>query len=122
MRKYFYELGQHLGPVLEYPLAPRAARIIHVLLNQTAQRSDVLFLEHGFQIDARKIAAVPENAPSSSKTYAIPPLMPAAKFLPVEPRITIVPLVMYSQPWSPTPSTTAVAPELRTQTARPQLR
>ncbi len=26
---------------------------------------------------------------------------------------------MYSQPWSPTPSTTAVAPELRTQNRSP---
>ena len=29
------------------------------------------------------------------------------------------PPVMYSQPWSPTPSTTAVAPELRTQNRSP---
>ena len=30
-----------------------------------------------------------------------------------------MPPVMYSQPWSPTPSTTAVAPELRTQNRSP---
>jgi len=30
-----------------------------------------------------------------------------------------MPLVMYSQPWSPTPSTTAVAPELRTAKRSP---
>ena len=35
-----------------------------------------------------------------SNTYAIPPLIPAAKFLPVCPSITAVPPVMYSQPWS----------------------
>ena len=29
---------------------------------------------------------------------------------------------MYSQPWSPTPSTTAVAPELRTQNRSPRRR
>src|SRR5881392_3955161 len=34
--------------------------------------------------------------------------MPAAKLRPVGPRITARPPVMYSQPWSPTPSTTAV--------------
>jgi hypothetical protein len=28
---------------------------------------------------------------------------------------------MYSQPWSPTPSTTAVAPELRTQNRSPTM-
>ncbi len=42
-----------------------------------------------------------------------------AKLRPVGPRTTTRPPVMYSQPWSPTPSTTAVAPELRTQNRSP---
>ncbi len=46
-------------------------------------------------------------------------LMPAAKFLPVSPRMTTRPPVMYSQPWSPTPSTTAAAPLLRTAKRSP---
>ncbi len=37
----------------------------------------------------------------------MPPLMPAAKLRPVGPSTTTRPPVMYSQPWSPTPSTTA---------------
>ena len=41
--------------------------------------------------------------------------MPAPKFLPVGPRMTAVPPVMYSQPWSPQPSTTACAPGGRGQ-------
>ena len=56
---------------------------------------------------------------SSSRTYATPPLIPAAKFLPVLPSTTTLPPVIYSQPWSPVPSTTAVAPELRTQNLSP---
>ncbi len=36
--------------------------------------------------------------------------MPAPKLRPVVPRMITVPPVMYSQPWSPTPSTTVVAP------------
>src|SRR5439155_993158 len=44
---------------------------------------------------------------------------PAAKLRPVEPRTTTRPPVMYSQPWSPTPSTTALAPELRTAKRSP---
>ena len=40
--------------------------------------------------------------------------MPAAKFGPTSPKISATPPVMYSQPWLPTPSTTTVAPELRT--------
>ena len=49
----------------------------------------------------------------------MPPLMPAAKFRPVRPRITTRPPVMYSQPWSPTPSTTAFTPLLRTANRSP---
>jgi hypothetical protein len=45
----------------------------------------------------------------------MPPDMPQPKLRPVLPRMSAVPPVMYSQQWSPTPSTTATAPELRTQ-------
>ncbi len=45
--------------------------------------------------------------------------MPAAKLRPVLPSTTTVPPVMYSQPWSPVPSTTAVAPERRTAKRSP---
>src|SRR5262245_56904003 len=58
---------------------------------------------------------------SRSRTYATPPDMPAAKLRPTWPRTTTRPPVMYSQPWSPTPSTTAVAPELRTQNRSPAM-
>ena len=39
---------------------------------------------------------------------------PAPKLRPVWPNTTTRPPVIYSQPWSPTPSTTAVAPLFRT--------
>ena len=42
----------------------------------------------------------------------MPPLIPAAKFRPVGPSTTVRPPVIYSQQWSPAPSTTAVAPEV----------
>ena len=45
--------------------------------------------------------------------------MPAAKLRPVLPSTTTVPPVMYSQPWSPVPSTTAVAPDSRTAKRSP---
>ena len=45
--------------------------------------------------------------------------MPAAKLRPVWPRTTTTPPVMYSQAWSPTPSTTALAPLLRTANRSP---
>ena len=49
----------------------------------------------------------------------MPPDMPAAKLRPVSPSTTTTPPVMYSQPWSPQPSTTATAPELRTANRSP---
>ena len=49
----------------------------------------------------------------------MPPLIPAAKLRPVGPSTTTRPPVMYSQPWSPTPSTTATAPEFRTAKRSP---
>src|SRR6185503_9951080 len=46
---------------------------------------------------------------------------PAAKLRPVSPITTTRPPVMYSQPWSPTPSTTVSAPELRTAKRSPAM-
>ena len=54
-----------------------------------------------------------------SSTQATPPDMPAAKLRPILPRTATLPPVMYSHPWSPTPSVTTVAPELRTQQRSP---
>ena len=59
------------------------------------------------------------RCPSGSWTQAIPPLIPAAKLWPVGPMIAARPPVMYSHPWSPTPSTTHRAPELRTANRSP---
>jgi hypothetical protein len=59
------------------------------------------------------------SKPSASNTNARPPVIPAAKLRPTVPRTTTVPFVMYSQPWSPTSSTTATAPELRTANRSP---
>ena len=52
-------------------------------------------------------------AGSRPSTNAMPPDMPAAMLRPVLPSTTTRPPVMYSQAWSPTPSTTVSAPELR---------
>ena len=49
----------------------------------------------------------------------MPPVKPAPKLSPTAPRITTVPPVMYSQPLEPQPSTTAIAPELRTAKRSP---
>ena len=47
--------------------------------------------------------------------------MPAPKFMPTGPKMTTSPPVIYSHPFEPHPSTTAVAPELRTQKRSPTL-
>src|SRR5216683_7058351 len=59
------------------------------------------------------------NVPSASYTQANPPVIPAPKLIPTRPSTTTTPLVMYSQPWLPTPSTTAIAPEFRTANRSP---
>ena len=46
---------------------------------------------------------------------------PGREVAPVAPITTTRPPVMYSQPWSPTPSTTAEAPELRTANRSPAM-
>ena len=77
------------------------------------------FVLLGLQEVLRGIATSRIKLPSSSKTQARPPVMPAPKLKPVAPRTTTRPPVMYSQPWSPTPSTMARAPELRTAKRSP---
>mmetsp|Transcript_13331 Transcript_13331/g.42297 ORF Transcript_13331/g.42297 Transcript_13331/m.42297 type:complete len:369 (-) Transcript_13331:3960-5066(-) len=57
--------------------------------------------------------------PSSSRKYPMPPVMPAATLRPTAPSTTTAPPVIYSQQWSPTPSTTAMASELRTANRSP---
>src|SRR2546428_654808 len=59
------------------------------------------------------------STPVGSCTNASPPVMPAPMFRPNGPRMTTVPFVMYSHALLPTPSTTAVAPELRTAKRSP---
>jgi hypothetical protein len=48
-------------------------------------------------VDERAVATRAE-VPERSNTYAMPPLMPAAKLRPVRPSTTTRPPVMYSQP------------------------
>ena len=49
----------------------------------------------------------------------MPPVIPAQALRPTAPSTTTTPPVMYSQQWSPAPSTTAVAAELRTAKRSP---
>eukprot|EP00835_Amoeboradix_gromovi_P001118 NODE_44_length_28780_cov_0.148496.p15 type:complete len:103 gc:universal NODE_44_length_28780_cov_0.148496:13345-13037(-) len=46
----------------------------------------------------------------SFNKYATPPVIPLAMLLPSLPKQTTVPPVMYSSPWSLSPSTTLLAP------------
>ena len=50
---------------------------------------------------------------------AIPPVIPAAKLSPTDPKITAVPPVIYSHPFESQPSTTVVAPEFLTANRSP---
>src|ERR1700735_4264070 len=86
------------------------------------QNFNVLRVLHRLQIHLGAVAANRRKiAPPIPTHPPPPPFIPAAKFRPVCPSTTTRPLVMYSQPWSPTPSTTAVAPELRTAKRSPAM-
>mmetsp|Transcript_28372 Transcript_28372/g.59278 ORF Transcript_28372/g.59278 Transcript_28372/m.59278 type:complete len:205 (-) Transcript_28372:4583-5197(-) len=65
-------------------------------------------------LGSSSLVHLPTASPLGSHRYARPPDMPAAKLSPMLPSTTTRPPVMYSHPWSPVPSTTAHAPELRT--------
>ena len=58
---------------------------------------------------------------SSSRKYPMPPVMPAPTLRPTRPNTTTHPPVMYSQQWSPVPSTTVSASEFRTANLSPAL-
>ena len=62
---------------------------------------------------------VVDETPVGVEQEALASRHPAPRFRPCVPRTTIVPRVMYSQAWSPTPSTTATAPEFRTANRSP---
>mmetsp|Transcript_2839 Transcript_2839/g.9215 ORF Transcript_2839/g.9215 Transcript_2839/m.9215 type:complete len:243 (-) Transcript_2839:4592-5320(-) len=59
------------------------------------------------------------NVSSSSRKYPNPPVIPAPTFRPTLPSETTHPPVMYSQQWSPVPSTTASAREFLTAKRSP---
>ena len=88
------------------------------LEQQPAQPLDVLVVAV-LEVDHLAVDVGTEVTASGSHTKATPPDMPAPKLRPVRPSTTTRPPVMYSQPWSPTPSTTATAPELRTAKRSP---
>ena len=90
--------GSSCVPIFQDPVGARAAGLLRMARDPVAQRFDVLGVVHRFQIDAGRLQRVLPNSPVSSSTNAIPPVMPAAKFLPVSPSTITKPLVMYSQP------------------------
>ena len=51
----------------------------------------------------------------------MPPDIPAAKFLPIFPRIKHVPPVIYSHPCCPHPKDTTLAPEFLTKNLSPAI-
>src|SRR6266436_6130708 len=104
------QVAEHVDPAVRFEIA---GVVICVLV-------DHLFGEHGFELDHRQIAepveiaglvqhigdaarhAGGEIAPGLAEHHTMPP-------------------VMYSQQWSPAPSTTATAPELRTAKRSPAM-
>jgi hypothetical protein len=89
-----------------------------MVLHQPVDEPDVRLVHQRLELHHVGVAPVAE-APLAVEDEGHPPLMPAPKFRPVGPSTTTTPPVMYSQPWSPTPSTTADAPLFRTANRSP---
>ena len=85
----------------------------------TSQRSSSRFWASGRSASTNWVFSRVVSWALGSSTKAWPPVIPAPRLYPKPPRTTTVPPVMYSQAWSPTPSMTAVAPELRTANRSP---
>ena len=117
MREDLDKARLRVGPVLQNPRRARAAGQVAMAFQQYAHLGHIRFRIQRLQIDAGLVASPRGEVALLVVDKGAPPLMPAAKLRPVLPMTTTVPLVMYSQPWSPTPSTTAMAPELRTAEA-----
>ena len=94
--------------------AELGTRLVDVAAHEGFDDLDVLGVE---RLDLDHLGVDPACVEVEQVGHA--PDMPAAKLRPVGPSTTTTPPVMYSHPWSPTPSTTALAPELRTQNRSP---
>ena len=127
-------LAQHALVVARHDLDPGAAQLVPVGEHALGDRRP------GALARAPRPARGSPRSPSSRRVLEVDELlvaarrrtcpprrartrcrrdMPAAKLRPVGPSTTTRPPVMYSQPWSPTPSTTAWTPELRTPKRSP---
>src|SRR4051812_36383105 len=111
----------HLGEPPDYlvPLGEQVGRhcrsgLGRVLGDDFAKKHPVVVVER-IEIDHLGVEPLLREV----KQVSTPPDMPAAMLRPVGPRMTTRPPVMYSHAWSPTPSTTATAPELRTANRSP---
>jgi hypothetical protein len=108
----FLVMPRHVAGHVHPPLVRQIAAVVMQLFKQ------IILFRHRFQFDHRHVAALGEI------TVLIQHIGDAAGHAGREvaaglPRTTTTPPVMYSQPWSPTPSTTATAPELRTAKRSP---
>ena len=134
LRKYFYETGPELRPVFENLACTHASCVLRVPPDQFFQRDFVRLAEchssrGSFASCSRSVVTGSRSTIAGLQRLANCRPRPARRRCrrTCPPRNcgrcarapTTVPPVMYSQPWSPAPSTTAVAPEFRTAKRSP---
>ena len=109
----------HVGPVGEQPLGVAAAGERHVLHDRHAHEIQIVGVHERLEIDHLAVAALREVASRDrARTRCRRSCRPRSCGR-CGPSTTTRPPVMYSQPWSPTPSTTTFAPLFRTQNRSP---
>jgi hypothetical protein len=82
--------------------------VAQVVLDEAAHQGHLLGLGQRLQAHQFHVAAVLGEVALLVQHVGDAADMPAAKLRPVLPSTTTMPPVMYSQPWSPTPSTTVL--------------
>ena len=117
VRHHLHEAA--LRPTIARTLLPRALRVCaDVLLDERPHELLVLGVER-LEVDHRLADAAGEDARRRRARTRCRRSSPRRSCGPSGPSTTTVPPVMYSHPWSPTPSTTASAPLLRTAKRSP---
>ncbi len=114
-------MRQHRCPVRKNSLCLRTSRAPRVFFYQRGKDAHILGSHQWLKINRSKVAALLVEVAALVIHVCDAAAHACCKISAAWAKHNHHALVMYSQPWSPTPSTTAVAPELRTAKRSPAM-
>jgi hypothetical protein len=113
------EDAQPLGVVPQHVAHAEVVDVLRALLRPSGAVFLVGLGRERQHVDHRRVAQLGERAVGIVDVGDCRPTCRPRSCARSRPSTTTTPPVMYSQPWSPVPSTTAIAPELRTAKRSP---